>query len=108
MRSLLELLFRNMRGILSLIFVVAGFGFLYILLFHIAPAANKDMIMLSSGIILGVITTIAAYFFGTSKDKSDGEKANIRTEAVQKETKIIESDPSIQLPEQPVIPPQST
>lgn len=69
-------LFKNTRSILAFIFVIFSFGFLYAILFVHVPAENRTIINVSIGYVLGVLTAIAAYYWGSSKDKSDQDKAN--------------------------------
>lgn len=68
-------LFRFVRGIIALIIVVASFGFLYLLAYRSVPAQNRDILNLAAGSVLVVLSTVVAYYFGNSKDKSDAEQA---------------------------------
>lgn len=75
-----DLLSKNARSIIALSVVWLGFGYLFTLLFYSIPLNNKDAVMLSSGIVLGVVVSVAAYYFGSSKDKSDVDKADSEIE----------------------------
>jgi len=75
-----ELLAKNVRSIIAIIVMVLGFGYLFLLIYKPIPIDNKDAIMLSSGIVLGVVVSVAAYYFGSSKDKSDVDKADSEIE----------------------------
>lgn len=66
--------FRFVRPILALLIVAASFAFMFVLAFHPIPAGNGDTINLVVGFTLGITATVGAYYFGTSKDKSDGEQ----------------------------------
>jgi len=80
MKSFFELFAKNVRSILAIAIIILGFGFLYALLFVAIPVSNKDAVMLCSGIVLGVVVSVAAYYFGSSKDKSDVDKADSEIE----------------------------
>ncbi len=67
-------LFRYVRPVLALIIMLASFGFLFLLVMRPIPGENKETINLVSGFVLGMVGTVAAYYFGTSKDKSDLEQ----------------------------------
>ncbi len=80
MSKFFELFAKNVRSIIALSVTWLGFGFLFSLLFYPIPLSNKDAVMLSSGIVLGVVVSVAAYYFGSSKDKSDVDKADSEIE----------------------------
>lgn len=75
--KLLDALGKNARTIIALSVIYLSFGFLYMVALRKVPDGNRDLIMLSAGIVLGVVATVTAYYFGSSKDKSDQEKADI-------------------------------
>lgn len=75
MNRFFELFAKNIRSIIAFLVVVLGFGFLFLLLKIPIPKENHDAVMLAAGIILGVVGTVAAYYFGSSKDKSDDDKS---------------------------------
>lgn len=72
----MDKLFRNARSIIAFLIVILSFGFLYVLTWKSVPLGNKDILQISCGIVLGVLASVAAYYFGSSKDKSDQDKAN--------------------------------
>ena len=76
MNKFFELFAKNVRSIIALLVVVLGFAFLFALLWVPIPLSNKDAVMLCSGIVLGVVVSVAAYYFGSSKDKSDTDKSD--------------------------------
>jgi len=80
MIKFLEVFVKNIRSILAMLVVVGGFVFLFFLLYKPMPIENKDAVMLSSGIVLGVVVSVASYYFGSSKDKSDVDKADSEIE----------------------------
>lgn len=80
MKNFFELFAKNIRSVVAFTVVLLGFGFLYLLLWVPIPVSNKDAIMLSSGIVLGVVVSVAAYYFGSSKDKSDVDKSDSEIE----------------------------
>lgn len=72
----MEKFFRYTRHIIAMITVIGAFGFLYLLAVRAMPTENKDVLQLSAGIVLAVLTGVTGYYFGSSKDKSDQDKAN--------------------------------
>lgn len=68
-------MFKNMRGIISLLVVLGSFAFLFGLMKINLPDGNKDILMVAAGSILSQLNAVVQYFFGASKDKSDAEKA---------------------------------
>lgn len=68
--------FKNMRGIIALSVVFLAFAFLFLLAVLAVPAQNKDVLVLSAGSVLTMLSGITGYYFGSSKDKSDQDKAN--------------------------------
>jgi uncharacterized membrane protein len=66
--------FKFVRPLLAFVIVLGAFGFMYSLVYHEIPAGNKDTINLVVGFVLGILATVATYYFGTSKDKSDAEQ----------------------------------
>ena len=65
------------RSLIAFGVVLMSFGFLYFLLYKKIPPENKDILQIASGIVLGVLATVISYYFGSSKDKSDRDKADI-------------------------------
>ncbi|HLA51982.1 MAG TPA: hypothetical protein VK618_01680 [Flavitalea sp.] len=72
-----DTIFKYTRGILAFIIVILTFAFLFALLAVNIPENNKDILNISVGFVLGVIGTVASYYFGTSKDKSDSDQSKI-------------------------------
>ena len=75
MSRFLEIVFKNMRGIISLTTVYGCFIIIGILLFRNIPTRNSELIYLAIGLILGNYKDVSNYFFGATKDKTDAEKA---------------------------------
>lgn len=92
MSKFFELFAKNVRSIIAFMVVLLGFAFLFSLLYVPIPLSNKDAVMLCSGIVLGVVVSVAAYYFGSSKDKSDVDKAD--SEIEKKEAGIV-TPPSV-------------
>lgn len=69
-------IFRYARHIIAFTIIMGSFGFLFILMYRAVPAANKDTVNLAVGFILGLLTGVGAYYFGSSKDKSDADAQN--------------------------------
>lgn len=72
----MERFFRYTRHIIAIIIVICSFGFLYMLALKAMPIDNKDVLQLSAGMVLAVLATVSGYYYGSSKDKSDQDKAN--------------------------------
>lgn len=72
----MEKFFRYTRHIIAILIVVGSFGFLFSLVWHAMPPENKDVLQLAAGLVLAVLAGVTAYYFGSSKDKSDQDKAN--------------------------------
>lgn len=75
--------FENMRRLivrttfkdwLAAMVMLASYIFLYLLLKMEMPDKNKEILYVAVGNMFGVVTTVIAYYFGTSKDKSDADK----------------------------------
>lgn len=73
----MEAIFKNMRGIIAYTVVLGSFAFLFCLLFLKIPAENAAVLNVAGGLVLGALTYVVTYYFGSSKDKSDQEKALI-------------------------------
>lgn len=63
------------RGVLAILIVFGCFTFLFTLLFKPIPEANASAVNVAQGFVLGVLSMVAAYYFGSSKDQSDNVKA---------------------------------
>lgn len=88
-------IFRFARAIIAFTIVIGSFGFLIILTYRSVPAANKDTINLATGFVLGLLTAVGAYYFGSSKDKSDSDSA---TRDLTTVTTLQTPDPPIESP----------
>lgn len=76
--NILDALGKNARTIIGLIITLGGFGYLFALLYKMIPTGNETVLNVASGLVLGVMSQVCAYYFGSSKDKSDQEKADIQ------------------------------
>lgn len=65
----------SFRGPIGLFVIVAGFAFLFILLYRKAPTENKEIILFAAGFVLAIMKDVAGWYFGSSKDKADQDKA---------------------------------
>lgn len=70
-------LFKYTRGALAFIIIIGGFAFLFCLLWVTVPKENKEIVLFSAGYVLGILSMVAAYYFGASKDKSDQDQSKI-------------------------------
>lgn len=69
-------IFRYVRPLLAIIINLAGFGFLFLITFQPIPIVNKELVGQAQGYTLALLGIVNAYYFGTSKDKSDTEQAS--------------------------------
>ena len=76
MSKFFDLFAKNVRSIIALMIVIGGFGFLFTLLFVKIPEGNEAVLNVAAGIVLAVLGAVASYYFGSSKDKSDVDKAD--------------------------------
>lgn len=72
----IKFLITNIRSLLGYTIVILSFGFLFALLKISIPPTNKDIIQISVGLVLAGLGGVTGYYFGSSKDKSDADKAN--------------------------------
>lgn len=73
----------NVRNILAIAIVVLCFGFLFALIHFTIPALNSDILKVAAGVVLSTIQQVVQYFFGSSKDKSDDDKADRESTSAQ-------------------------
>lgn len=78
----------NTRSILAITITFLSFGFLFMVSFHVIPVQNQNIVNTAAGFILGVLSTVATYFFGSSKDKSDMDKASIAKDAASTQIQV--------------------
>ena len=65
------------NGTLIIITVIFGMLFVFVILLFFAtiPTGNSEIVYMTFGTFIGIVGTVAAFFFGnssSSKDKSDG------------------------------------
>lgn len=75
MYRLLQLIFINMRGIISVTINFGSLAMIIILMFVPMPKNNNEIIYFLAGLWFGTHKDMSNYFFGSSKDKTDAEKA---------------------------------
>lgn len=75
MNRFFELFAKNVRSIIAFIVVVMGFAFLFALLKIPIPKENETVLNVATGLVLAALGGVIAYYFGSSKDKSDDDKA---------------------------------
>lgn len=64
---------------LAVLILVGNYVFLFMLLRRAMPNENRDVLMIAVGSMFGTVATVVSFYFGSSKDKSDADKAyNIR------------------------------
>lgn len=80
MTKFFELFAKNARSIIAVSVIWLGFAFLFALLKVTIPIGNETVLNVAAGLVLGVMGSVAAYYFGSSKDKSDVDKADSEIE----------------------------
>lgn len=96
------MIFRYARAIIGFTIVLGSFGFLFLLCYRAIPVSNKETVQTAVGFVLGLLTAVGAYYFGSSKDKSDADSAT-RQEITSVTTKKDTTEPGPKEP--PVIKP---
>lgn len=81
MVKIIESIAKNMRSILGLTVTLGSYAYLFVLLYVTVPAQNATIMNVSAGIVLAALTGVVGYYFGSSKDKSDQDKATIAKDA---------------------------
>ncbi len=64
-----------MRSLLAFIIVVTGIAYIYFITFHIIPEQNKDVANLCLGYVVGLISGVTLYYFGTSQGSSEKDES---------------------------------
>lgn len=72
---------KGQRSIIAFMVTALSFAFLFALMFVEIPVRNESIINVASGIVLGVLGTVCAYYFGSSKDQSDTTKVTNAAQA---------------------------
>ena len=72
---------KSARTINGLFIVIGSFSYLFSLLFIKIPHDNRDIVYLTAGLVLAALGNVTNYYFGSSKDKSDQDKATIIKDA---------------------------
>lgn len=67
---------KAMRSIIGASYVYLSFAFLFALMLIKVPKENESIINIAAGSILAGLGMVLAYYFGSSKDKSDQDKVN--------------------------------
>jgi hypothetical protein len=87
-------LFRYVRPVLAISFVTFSFGFLFTIVWKAIPPENKEIVGLAVGFVLGQLSVVGGYYFGSSKDKSDQDQARTfaDTQPEKVDTAVITAD----------------
>jgi uncharacterized protein YhhL (DUF1145 family) len=80
MSKFFELFAKNARSIIAVSVVWLAFAFLFMLLFVPIPKENETVLNVATGLVLAALGGVIAYYFGSSKDKSDVDKADSEIE----------------------------
>lgn len=76
MSKFFELFAKNARSIIAVFIVIGGFSFLFSLLHYKIPGGNETVLNVATGLVLAAMGAVTSYYFGSSKDKSDVDKAD--------------------------------
>jgi hypothetical protein len=74
----------SFRGIIAMIVVVGSFAFLFTIVYHPIPEANKESVNMAMGFDLAALGIVIGWYFGSSKEKSDQDKAATINSAIDK------------------------
>lgn len=91
-------IFRYARAIIGFTIVLGSFGFLFLLCYRAIPESNKDTVQTATGFVLGLLTAVGAYYFGSSKDKSDSDSAARDTTTTTSINTVTPPAPVTELP----------
>ncbi len=75
----------SFRGPITAFIMVAGFGFLYTLMFVKVPLENKGSLDTAQGFVLVIMTIAANWLYGSSKSESDKNKAETVKDIITKD-----------------------
>lgn len=64
----------EIRNIIAIVYVVLVLAFIYVLAFKPVPIENKDLINVLGGVVIGGVSIILSFFFGSSKNEADANK----------------------------------
>lgn len=58
---------KDIRNVIAVIYIILCLAYIYVLAFVPVPPANKDLVNVLGGSVIGGLGLILAYFFGSSK-----------------------------------------
>lgn len=67
----------EIRNAVAMVYIVLALGVIYVLLFKPSPIENKDLINVLGGVMIGNVSNIINWLYGSSKDQSDAAKNDI-------------------------------
>jgi hypothetical protein len=65
---------KDIRNIIAVMIVTGCFVMVYLFLAKEIPNANRDLVMVVAGAIVGNLKDVTSYFFGSSKNEADKAK----------------------------------
>jgi Na+-transporting NADH:ubiquinone oxidoreductase subunit NqrD len=65
---------KDIRNIIAVMIVTGCFVMVYLFLAKEIPNANRDLVMVIAGAIVGNLKDVTSYFFGSSKNEADKAK----------------------------------
>jgi hypothetical protein len=81
----------NHRGLIAISVVWAFIGYVFLVIFRVIPAQNKDIVLPAAGFLAAKFGTIVDWNFGGSKDKSDQEKVETAKEVSKQDNNNSEN-----------------
>lgn len=89
-----------MRSLLAFIIVVTGIAYIFGLTFSEVPPANREFANLCLGYVVGLISGVTLYYFGTSQGSSD------KDETIKSMTPVPDKSKTVSVTESEVVPPK--
>lgn len=66
----------EIRNIIAVVYVIMVLAYVYVLAFKPVPPQNKDLVNVLGGVVIGGVTIILSFYFGSSKNESDKTKTD--------------------------------
>ena len=64
----------SFRGPIAFVIILAGFGFLFLLVYKTVPEGNRDIVLFAAGFCFALMKDVAGWLFGSSKKEADAAK----------------------------------
>jgi hypothetical protein len=67
---------QNIRAYLAMGVVVFGLSYMLFVSYHPVPVSNREITILCLGYIIGLVSSVIAYYFGANKKVDEDQKQN--------------------------------